>query len=275
MTYRAPIKIISLALTLSIVSATPAIANDFSKSDVRGETYCYPVKQAKKIITQQAKLEPKMRDVVDVKIAPRFLIYDDGALPDRYFIRSDETSIDLTITPDGRVPNFIEAVSNSPSGVDLCIQDKARAGLKSDDESLYFEMGLTPFFNNRTGQHSFDELYEGTRDGKSHYRMMVPAAVRAFMPEPNYYHVKYTDINTEPQIFAQTEMGLKPITSEYYNEGYVISLDQLKAHDASALVIKGGAYKLAPVPSIKTMKRFGVGKPRGPKADAKLAKATP
>jgi len=100
--------------------------------------------------------------------------------------------------------------------------------------------------------------------------MMLPAAVRAFMPTTKYFHVKYDSLASAPQIYADTDTGLTPIKGEYYNEGYVVSLAQLDDADATALVIKGGAYKLAPVPSIKTMKRFGVGLPRGPQANAVL-----
>ena len=131
-------------------------------------------------------------------------------------------------------------------------------------------MGLTPFFNNTSGRHDLDELNEGTKDGKAHYSMMLPAAVRAFMPTTKYFHVKYNSLKTVPQIYADTKAGMTAIEGEYYNEGYVVSLEQLKAADATALVIKGGDYKLAPVPSIKTMKRFGVGLPRGPQANAVL-----
>ena len=266
MTHYAHIMTAGFILAVTTVLTPVALASDYTEADVRGETYCYPAKDAAKVITQLAKVKDDKRNIVDVNIKPRFLIYDGGALPDNYYIQDGETKTDFTITDDGIVPDFTEKVLASSKKADLCITDKARAGLKSDDESLYFEMGLTPFFNNASGRHAIDELDEGTKDSKAHYSMMLPAAVRAFMPKTNYFHIKYENLTTEPKIFAGTTEGLKPLKGEFYNEGYVVSLEQLEAANATALVIDGGDYKLAPVPSIKTMKRFGVGRPRGPQA---------
>ena len=63
-----------------------AFATDYTKTDVRGETYCYPAKHAVKVIEQLSKVKDDKRNIVDVDIMPRFLIYDDGAMPDRYYI---------------------------------------------------------------------------------------------------------------------------------------------------------------------------------------------
>ena len=257
--------IISLALLIS----SPALANDYTEQDVRGVTYCYPVKDVVKTIKQLAKVKDEHRDIVDIKLAPRFLIYDEGRLPDRFYITDGDTIMtDFAIAPDGYVPDFTEKVATSPKDASLCINDEARAGLPSEDESLYFEMGLTPYFNNTSGRHELEELNEGTQDGRVHYKRMIPAAFRVFMPDTDYFLVKYKTKGAKQEIFAETPNGLTPISGEYFNEGYVVSLKQLDDMQASAMVIQGGDYRLAPVPSIKTMKRFGLGRPRGPQKDS-------
>ncbi|MEP6343476.1 MAG: hypothetical protein ABJ275_09185 [Maricaulaceae bacterium] len=257
------LRLASFALLALLINSS-ALADEFDRDGVRAETYCYPASHAAKTITQLAKLKPGQRDVVAINIAPRFLIYDGGSLPERYYVTNGDEAVDFTISPDGQVPDFVQKVIAADKDANLCIQDPARVGLDADDESLYFEMGLTPFFNNISGRHTMDELAEGAKDGKAHYKKMVPSAVRAFMPDTKCLHIKYTSANTSPEIYAETPTGLQLIEGEYYNEGYVITLKQIDAYDATALIIKGGAYKLSPVPSIKTMKRFGVGKPRGP-----------
>jgi hypothetical protein len=68
------------------------------------------------------------------------------------------------------------------------------------------------------------------------------------------------------KFFAEVDGALVPVETEAYNEGYVLHFDDLKDMNAQALVIQGGAYKLSPVPDVKTMKRFGIGLPRGPEA---------
>ena len=248
-----------------------AFATDYTKTDVRGETYCYPAKHAVKVIEQLSKVKDDKRNIVDVDIMPRFLIYDDGAMPDRYYILDNENITDFTINEDGTIPDFIGRVTAASKDADLCIEDKARAGLKSNDESLYFEMGLSPFFKTSRRSYTIPELKEGMQDGKAHYKAMIPATFRPFMPNTNCLLVKYSDLNAPPRIYAETADGQIALESEYYNEGYVIQLTQLEALNATALTIKGGDYKLAPVPSIATMKRFGVGRPRGPQKTANAA----
>lgn len=248
---------------LPIVSAH---ADDFDREGVRGDTYCFPAKFVVKTIEELAELEDDKKDIVDINMDPQFLIYDEGALPDRYFLRSATGETDFTISPDGRVPDFLSKSIKADKDDDVCITDPARAGLDADDESLYFEMGLTPYFKNRSGVHPLEELKEGAKDGKSQYKKMIPSVARLFMPDTDHLHVKFDDKNAQAQIFAKVGDKSIPLQSEAYNEGFVFDYDDLEDMGAEALIIKGGAYKLSPVPSVKTMKKFGIGKPRGPKA---------
>jgi len=254
------------ALTAPLFLAFQVQANDFKTDGLRGDSYCYPAKHAAKTIRAISSIKPEKKDIVTVNMKPQFLIYDNGTLPDRYYIVDEDKTVDFMIKANGQVPDFIEKVLQAGDGADLCIDDPARAGLKTDDESLYFEMGLTPFYKNRSGRHDMAELAEGTKDGKSQYKKMIPAAVRIFMPDTRCLHIKYDETDAKPQILAAVDGKLLPLETEYYNEGYVLHFDDLKKINADALIIQGGAYKLSPVPSIKTMKRFGIGLPRGTQA---------
>lgn len=271
--------VITSLIALLMGQSLPAHADDFERKGLRGETYCFPAKQAVKKIDQLATINPEHKAVVEIILKPRFLIYDGGNLPDRYYLKTptnkkDITSdvalasnpfetIDFTILPDGNVPDFVEKVALSQDSTDICIDDKARIGLADDDESLYFEMGLTPYFKNKSGHHDMDEIKVGIKDGKTQYKKMVPGAIRAFMPDTNYLHIKYDDKSTPPRVTAYTGDAAFDIRTEFYNEGHVFSAKDLVTQKVDRIEIKGGAYKLSPVPSIKTMKRFGIGKPRG------------
>ena len=104
------------------------------------------------------------------------------------------------------------------------------------------------------------ELKEGTKDGKSFYKKMIPAAVRMFMPETNYLAVNYDDLRVSgAEIYARVDGKDIPLTAELYKEKHVVSFKQLKDMGANALIVKGGAYSLQPTVSVKTMKRFGWG----------------
>jgi len=257
-----------IAVILPLLLALPVQADEFDKNGVRGETYCSPAKHAARTIKAMASVKDERKDVVMVDMMPRFLIYDDGQLPDRFYMVDGDKSVDFTISTDGLVPDFIAKVETSHKDANLCIEDPARAGIADDDESLYFEMGLTPFYKNNSGRHDIAELEEGTKDGRSHYKKMIPSAMRLFMPDTRCLHVEYMQADTPPQIFAQVGEDLLPLETEYYNEGYVLHFNDLLKMKATALVIKGGPYKLAPVPTVKTMRRFGVGLPRGPQKNA-------
>jgi hypothetical protein len=135
-----------------------------------------------------------------------------------------------------------------------------RADRPHYDEGLYFEMGLSPLFHNPSGRHDMAELKEGTKDGKTFYKKMIPGAVRLFMPDTKYLAVRYNDFRTSgAQIFAQVGETEVPLEAELYKDMHVIAYDDLKDMGASAMIVRGGEYQLQPTVSVKTMRRFGWG----------------
>jgi hypothetical protein len=213
-----------------------------------------------KIVDNLKEVKKDRRDVVDVNIDPKFIIKDGGDWPERFFLRTESAEIDIHVeTPSGLTPSFIKQVYAYPES-DVCVADKARAMRPEYDEGLYFEMGLSPLFHNRSGRHEMKELIEGAKDGKKFYKKMIPAVARMFMPDTDYLAVKYDDMRvTGAQIFAVTDAGEVPLMAELYKEMHVISCDMLEEMKASALLIKGGAYNLQPTVSVATLKRFGWG----------------
>ncbi|WP_409433376.1 hypothetical protein ACJ3XI_02415 [Litorimonas sp. RW-G-Af-16] len=231
-----------------------------AETELRGELFCFPAKDVPKIIDALADVDMDRRDVVDVSVEPRFLIKDEGTWPDRFFIRTETAEIDVPIQkPSGQTPAFIDAARAHKDG-DICVADKARADRPKYDEGLYFEMGLSPHFHNRSGEHALAELEEGAKDGKKFYKKMIPAAVRLFMPDTDYLAVQYSDFRTnDAQVFAKVGDQEVPLQTELYKDLHVVSLDTLEDMDASALIIKGGSYRLLPTVSVKTMRKFGFG----------------
>jgi len=220
-----------------VFMGSPASADDFDRDTIRGEIYCFPTKYASELVEKLDGADADRKDVVESKLAPRFRIFDGG-----------------------RVPDFLSKTQSAPDGSDLCIKDVNRVGRPGDDEGLYFEMGLTPKFKNRSGSYTYDELKEGTKDGKHLVKKMIPAVARLFMPDTDHLSLRYDDINTPLQITAFKDgEALPPIETEFYNEAHVFDLGDLKDMGADRLVIAGGPYQLSPVPSIKTMRKFGIG----------------
>jgi len=250
-------------LKLSIllaVSLFPLSAFAETEPVLRGEIFCFPAKDVPRLVDNLKDIKADRRDVVDVTINPKFLIKDDGPWPERFFLRTETTEIDLPVeTPSGLTPTFIEQVYAHPES-DICVADKARAERPEYDEGLYFEMGLSPLFHNKSGRHEMKELEEGTIDGKKFYKKMIPSIARMFMPDTDYLAVKYDDLRVAgAKIYALVEDMEVPLTAELYKEMHVVSFGDLEKMGASALIVKGGAYRLQPTVSVKTLKRFGWG----------------
>jgi len=246
-------------MTLMIaLSALPSSA--LAADKLRGEVFCFPAKDVSKIVNNLKEVKDSRRDVVDVDINPKFLIKDGGAWPEEFYLQTEDAKINIAVEkPSGLTPTFLEQAFAYPDS-DVCVADKTRADRPEYDEGLYFEMGLSPLFHNNSGRHDMSELIEGTKDGKSFYKKMIPSVARMFMPDTDYLAIKYDDMRrTGAQIFAQVGEEEVSLTPELYKEMFVISCDDLEDMGASALIIKGGDYHLQPTVSVKTMKKFGFG----------------
>ncbi|WP_026942323.1 hypothetical protein [Hellea balneolensis] len=249
-------KYLSAFVILAVLMPQSAMAAD----KLRGEVFCFPAKDVPKIVNNLKDVKDSRRDVVDVDINPKFIIKDGGIWPERFFLRTDNGEIDIPVEkPSGLTPSFLENAFAYPES-DVCVADKTRAARPEYDEGLYFEMGLSPLFHDNSGRHDMASLKEGTKDGKSFYKKMIPSVARMFMPDTDYLAVKYDDLRTTgAQIFALVNGNEVPLDAELYKEMHVVSFEALEDMDASALIIKGGAYELQPTVSVKTMKRFGWG----------------
>lgn len=246
-----------LLVTLLTSIALPAFG---SSVELRGETFCFPAKDVPKLVDELAELDADRRDVVDVRLEPRFIIKDGGVWPDRFYLAKDgELIADIPFSREtGAVPSFLDSARARPD-TDICVDDPTRAERPKHDEGLYFEMGLSPLFHNETGTHTRAELEEGAKDGKKFYKKILPGPVAMFMPDTDYFAIKMVDRGVKPTVAALTTMGRKTLMLEAVKDMWVVSLDELDDLNATGMVILGGAYELQPVPSPKTLRKFGWG----------------
>lgn len=249
---------ICLTALLALTVLVPQLA--YAKDKLRGEVFCFPAQDVPKIVDNLKELDDDRRDIVDVDINPKFIIKDGGVWPEEFYLQTEDDKIFIPVEkPSGMTPTFLDKAYAYPDS-DICVADKTRADRPEYDEGLYFEMGLSPLFHNRSGRHEMKELKEGTKDGKKFYKKMLPAVARMFMPDTDYLAIKYEDMRlTGAEIFAKVAGQNIPIQPDLYKEMHIISFEALEDMNASALIIKGGAYQLQPTVSVKTMKRFGWG----------------
>lgn len=229
-------------------------------SDLRGKTFCFPAKDVPKLVNKLAEVKVEYRNIVDVRLEPRFIIKDGGVWPEKFYLAKDgELVTDLPFSREtGGVPDFIAAATARPD-TDICVDDITRAERPEDDEGLYFEMGLSPLFKSTTGQHDLAELKEAAKDGKKFYKKMLPKVISAFMPDTDYFAIRMIDRKAIPTVTAITGEASEMLDLEGFKDMWVVSLDDIKSVGANQLLINGGAYDLQPVPSPKTMRKFGMG----------------
>lgn len=249
--------IVSSIVTVSCLMSQTSFAADDA---LRGETFCFPAKDVPKLVRKLSEVKPERRDVVDVQLAPRFIIKDKGIWPERFYLKEDDVEIaSLPFSREtGDVPNFLEATTAHPKS-DICIDDPTRADRPEDDEGLYFEMGLSPFFKTSNGAHSFADLEKAAKDGKKFYKTMLPGWAALLMPDADYFAIRMIDPNIMPTAFALTAQGEAALTLEVVKDMWIVSLDEIEGLNASKLIVRGGEYNLQPVPSPKNLVRFGWG----------------
>lgn len=245
---------------IPVLLVTLSTSSAFAADDLRGETFCFPAKDVPKLVDELAEVDEDRRDVVDVRLQPRFIIKDGGVWPDRFYLAKEgEVVADLPFSREtGAVPSFLDSARLRPD-TDICVDDPTRATRPAGDEGLYFEMGLSPLFHNESGTYSLAELQEGAKDGKKFYKKMLPGAVAMFMPDTDYFAVKMAERDATPVVAAMTASGETPLTLETVKDMWIVSLEDIEDLDASGIVIRGGKYELQPVPSPKTLRRFGWG----------------
>ncbi len=260
-TLRRPGMIGALIVLGSIFSIAPATHAD--ETDKRGDVFCFPAKDVPKLVDKLAKVKPKYRNIVDVTIDPKFLIKDGGVWPEKFYLSREGNIVkEMAFSrEDGRVPTFMQDVREAPD-TDICVLDPSRSDQAADYEGLYFEMGLSPFFENKSGRYTLEELKEGIKDGKKFYKKMIPAAISFLMPSTDYLAVKYDDTSTALEAFVEVDGQEIALPSERHKDFDVISFDDIKELNATALIIRGGTFNLQPVPSPKFMRRIGWGQDR-------------
>lgn len=249
---------------IAALLVTVSTGSAFASEDLRGETFCFPAKDVPKLVEELAEVDADRRDVVDVRLQPRFIIKDGGVWPDRFYLAKDgDVIVDLPFSREtGDVPSFLDSTRLRPD-TDICVDDPTRAARPADDEGLYFEMGLSPLFHNETGTYSLAELQEGAKDGKKFYKKMLPGAVAMFMPDTDYFAVKMAERDARPTVMALTEEGETELTLETVKDMWIVSLDEIEDLKATGIAIRGGDYELQPVPSPGTLRRFGWGDATG------------
>lgn len=250
------------AAAISIIMCAPlAMADDKDKSpELREETRCFPAENIVKFISRFDGLKDSQRDSVDSNFNPSVEILDDGALPDRLYFKSGTVEETVLMEEDGQLPTFISRAKTADEETEICIQDKSRAGTPVDSPGAGLSMSFNIRYINRDGSYDMAELADGLKDGKSFYKKMVGGPAALLVPNMTHLVVSYEDEQVTPQIEAfNGDVRIDGLVTEPFDGAYVVTFKDLKKLGATHLKISGGDHFISPAPSIKTMKKFGIG----------------
>jgi len=248
------LKAIALA---GLLTSVPAFAEDkVVVPELRERITCFPAKGITEFVSKFKNLEADKRDTVDMLFAAKFKVNDDGALPERLFLRDKGAEDNFTLNAQGDVPDF-QKIGLASESAELCSEDPSREGTPRGGDELSFSIENNVYFLNNSGYHSLTDIKDGLKDGKTHYKKMVPGAMRMLVPKLKYVMIEYNDENTVPQYSAMTGQtpieGLEHVT---FCNNAMIKLKDLEALGADGFKVMGGAYNLTPVPGPKTLAKF-------------------
>ena len=231
----------------------------FAKDDapkIRKAENCFKAGWISKKLRKLAKLKADKTDIVGVAPTAQLILEDKSQhFADRFFIKEHGEETNLIIASDGQLLGF-ETLQDYSDDVELCHVDLRRAGLPFDADGISLDVNTDIQFHNQSGLHSLDEINDGLKDGKSHYKKMA-GAMSVFVPNMSHVMVKYADA-AQPLDFTAMKGGValdEPIEIVYCDLP-MIKVKDLEAIGADSLRILGGPYRLLPVPSLAAMKRF-------------------
>ena len=239
-----------------LMMSAPAIADDKEKApELRERINCFPAKGITKMVQKFRKLDADKRDTVDMIFAAKFTAKDGGVLPERIFVRDAGMEQNFTLDADGSVPDFAK-IGDASETAELCSEDPSREGTPRG-EGLNFNVSSDVHFLESTGYHDVASIKDGLKDGKSHYKKMVPGPMRMLVPKLSYVMIEYEAEKTTPRFTAmkgQTPVaGLEHVT---FCENAMVNIKDLEALGADGLKVMGGAYNLTPVPGVKALAKF-------------------
>lgn len=239
-----------------LVFSTPAFAEDKEEvPELRERINCFPAKNLAKFVSKFQKIEAKKRDTVDMLFSAKFAVKDNGIMPERLFIRDKGAEDNFTLTPDGKVSDFVKVGATSDTA-EICTDDPSRIGTpRGSGFSLSIDNDV--HFLKNDGFHEVSVLEEGLKDGKTHYKKMAPAPIRMLIPSLSHVMIEYDVEETAPQYMAMKgDAPLEGLEHELFCGQALIKLKDLEALGADGLKIMGGAYNLTPVPGPKALAKF-------------------
>jgi len=261
----------SKALFLSVVICTTFIAgNSFASEakDMAAVIKCLPAKKIVKMMHKFDGLKPEKKDTIGVIPKMQLTANEGGTLPERVYFREGTAEQKFNMDKDGVVTDFVRIGTMDKKG-DLCMQSQQYINKAEGEVGMSLSMSFDVRFKNTSGGHTVAELIDGVKDGKSHYKKMLPGPMALMVPRMTHVGINYHDDAdiARPKIYAiKAGDKVSGLLVEQLNSMFVVCIEDLQSLGADSLKIEGGTYELTPIPSIEKMKKLGFGETGGDKA---------
>jgi len=219
----------------------------------QAEETCFPVTKVQKVYSKFDKLKPEHLDTLETRLTASFVDPSIGLDKMVLFSKIGSKRDDFTVTEGGKILEFQSKTQSLPETAEIC-------GLSNADNKIGLGMGTDVVFKNKSGRFSIAELKDGIKDGKAHYKVMLPGPMAMFVPKMTHVMVAYDPIETPSDIRAVVDgQTVTNLPIEVFGGAHVISVAALEEMGVESLYVHGSNFELSPVPSIKKMKSLGFG----------------
>jgi hypothetical protein len=245
----------SILLT-TVFIAGPSWADDGSPDDpVMDEEFCFPITGVKGALDKFDGLKPHRVDTVGVNLTLSLDLAEGEALPERIELRDGDTIVPIPLDPQTHGASLTHIARSASNEASLCAVDPARAGRLMSERGYGVSMGMGVRFHETPGHHSLDQIEDGLKDGRAHYRKMV-GAMGFMVPKFDHIAVAGQDPENPPRVWATKDgQDLAEPAFIIFNNARMIAMDTLNELEADSIRIEGD-YRLSPSPDQKAVERF-------------------
>lgn len=219
-----------------------------------GAETCFPIQEITKRVHKMDELKASKRDTVALRMEAEIEPEDGEALPDRLEIRDAGRVTRLPLNEQNRTTSLLDTVRTASEAAEFCIVDPAREGRLREEVGYDFDLGLNVGFIETPGHHSLEQIEDGLKDGRSHFKKMMGAM--GFLI-PKFTHVAIaSDEDVPPAVFVTKDgVDLGQPEFETFDDVRLYEVDQIETLGGDGLRIVG-PYRMSPSPDAKTVARF-------------------
>ena len=249
-----------LLAVLVLPLAAPALADDGDDAPrLMPAEWCMGAPRFRDTLAKFDGLKAHKRDRVGPVLDFVIVLEPGEAPPQGFEFRDGDTVRALDSLRSGdtvRSENIVPFVESASPDAKACVVDPAREGRAVESRGYSNTVGFGVRFLDASGEHALDDLEDGLKDGRSHWKRMVGMMGFA-MPKFDWVAVASDASDTPPRLFALKDGNvLGELEGEFLDNARMVSMDALEAMGADALRVEGSDYRLTPSPSPKTVRRF-------------------